>query len=145
MEFHGSESFAIPESRLGEYLADLRFLVDSVPQAEVQFISAEEVRWKMPSKLSMISSKLDCKLSWLNRGPSPRRYQLEVAAMMSSLTAEISLELNGESAGSRIDWQAIIRSRTGLLKMAPESLLEQLTRQMINEIWTGIRSKTEQS
>ena len=145
MKFEGVRDFSIPPDELFLKLADARFLVDCVKDAEVTHREEDRAEWKMKPALSFVAGTLDTRLDMLERVPHQRlRLTLLSKGIGSSSTTEVTLLIEPHDAGARINWTGEIKELTGLLKLVPKGLISSTAKKVIDDIWTGVERRIAQ-
>lgn len=143
MQFSGTKQFPQPLDQVWPRISDACFLVDSLKNVDaVTLRQPDHAEWKSRPGLSFVAGTLDTRLQILERvKPTMLRLLLTSKGIGSSSSVEVQMSLVEHEGGTRIDWQAEIKTLTGLLKMVPKGLIQSAAQKSIEDVWNGVAEK----
>ena len=141
--FDGNESFPLPAGALFAKLGDAGFLAACMPDTEVVRATPDEAVWKSRPKVSILTGTIDTTARVTERrADGVVRYSVEAMSGYNGATVEAILELiPSDDGGTRVRWSARITGYSGLLKLAPSSMVQPAAVKAAAEIWLGVRAK----
>lgn len=143
MQFSGTKQFSQPVDFVWPRISDAEFLVDSLKNVDaVTLRHPDHAEWKSRPGLAFVSGTLETRLQILERvKPTMLRVLLTSKGIGSSSSVEVALNFVPHEGGTRIDWQAEIKSLDGLLKMVPRGLIQSAAQKSIEDVWNGVADK----
>jgi len=141
VQLQGQEFFEAPHAIVLEKLADLSFLANSVPEAQLIEATANRTLLHLPPGVTMLPGRLQVELLLLKREGCEISYRIVNRATGATGTAEVKLmvaELSSER--TQVAWTAEVVQVTGLLRMMPNSVLKAGLERAIPHVWSRIRT-----
>lgn len=144
--FSGSEPFPFPRQLVADRLSDAAFLATCVPDAVVRSASADAAVWQATARLGFATATLETTLAITGRTPGEAvSFTLTNRTTGAGLSVSSTLIFRDDAGhGSTVvDWTAEITSRSGLLKLAPWSLLQAQAQDALAEMWPNVRANLQ--
>ncbi len=144
LTFSGSETFPFPRTVVAKNLSDAAFLAACVPDGVVRSASADAAEWQAKAKLGFATATLETQLAILERTPGMSvTFTLTNRTLGGGLVMATNLAFRDAEGGTLVGWVAEILSRSGLLKMAPVSVLKSQAEEALGEMWQSVRAKLQ--
>ncbi len=140
ISFEGDREFARPLAEVSQKLGDASFLVGCIPDVESVAKSepAEAVCVVRP-KFAFVRGTLELSIRVAEVIPGQSLKVLVHGKGIGSTSAvEASLTFAAQGEGTRVQWQARVTERGGLLKMVPEGLIRGAAQQIIGDAWSAV-------
>jgi len=143
IHLEGVEHFAVSAELLFSKLADAGFLAGCLPDAEVIEASPDRASWKVKPKIAFLSGTIDTTATVLDRVPGTAvKYELDSKSVGAGNIVEATLTLlPADGGGTTVQWSGDITKMTGLMKLAPKSLIQGTATKVIADVWNAIRAK----
>ncbi len=147
LHFEGDRAFAIPPDRLWGRLRDAAFLVHCIPDSTVQGQpDRDRAQCSVRPGFSFARGNLDVILQILeSRAPTAVKFALTSKGVGSSSEVESDLALTASDGGTKVHWVADVKQLGGLLKMVPSGLIRGAAQKVIEDVWTGIEARLQDS
>lgn len=136
MKFEGDQDFAQEPTVLWNRLRSAQFLVECIPDATVEGKpTREEAKCSVRPGFSFVRGSLDVVVKILEAvEPSLIRVGLVSKGIGSGSDVEATLNFTPHEKGSRVHWQADIKSMSGLMKMVPTGLIKGAAQKVIEDL-----------
>ncbi len=143
ISFDGTETFPLSVAVVFARLGDAGFLAGCLPDTEVVRATPDEAEWKSRPKLAFLSGVIDTAAKVTERrGTEAIRYALSLKAPGGGTTVEAALALEPTAdGGTLVRWSGTITRFSGLLKLAPTSLIQPAATKVVAEVWAAVRAK----
>jgi len=143
IQFEGVEQFASDPASLFAKLADAGFVAGCLPDAQMTEATTDRAVWKVRPKLAFISGSIDTSATVIERIENEVvRYRLESKSVGAGSSLEAVLKFQATEGGTAVHWSGTITAMTGLLKLAPKSLIQATAQKVIADIWPAIHART---
>jgi len=143
VQFEGEKQFSQPPQDLWPKLTDLQFLVPCLPDvAEVRDVQDKSATLVVRPGLSFMRGELQLVMEKIEEvPPTSAKLALRTKGIGSNSEAVASFNLEPQSGGTLVRWQAEINQLGGLLKMVPKGLIQGAAQQIINDILNNVEAK----
>jgi len=147
LHFEGDRTFAMPADRLWSRLRDAAFLVHCIPDATVQGQpERDRAQCTVRPGFSFARGNLDVTLKILDaQEPTTVKFALVSKGVGSSSDVESHLTLKESDGATQLHWVAEVKQLGGLLKMVPSGLIRGAAQKVIDDVWTGIAARLQDS
>jgi carbon monoxide dehydrogenase subunit G len=137
LHFEGDKHFTQAPGALWTKLSDARFLVQCIPNAEVNGVpEPATARCKLRPGFAFVRGTLDVTLTIVEKTePTTVRISLHSKAIGASSDVEAVLGITSKDDGSDVHWTADVTSLGGLLKLVPHGLIRGAAQSVIDDVW----------
>ncbi|QEL19021.1 hypothetical protein PX52LOC_06075 [Limnoglobus roseus] len=106
--------------------------------------SADAAEWQAKARLGFATATLESQLAITGRTPGESvTFTLANRTAGAGLGVMTKLSFDDAAGGTNVDWTAEITSRSGLLKLAPSSLLQSQVQSLLSDLWQSVRTKLQ--
>ena len=142
IRFEGVEHFPGPPADVQAKLSDAGFLANHLPDATVGEAARDRAAWRVRPKLAFLSGDLDTVLTVLVRTPDGIKYRAEAKGVGSASVIEAALHFApADGGGTAVTWAGEVVGMTGLLKLAPQGLVQAAGQKVIADVWAALKAK----
>lgn len=143
MHFEGERDVPLSPPAVWQKLSDARFLVQCVPDVEtVSQAEADQAGCTIRPGLAFVRGTLELTIQVAQAVPeSSVQLLLHTKGIGSTSDVEVALALAPHEIGTRVHWNVKIERLGGLLKMAPQGLIQAAAQKVIADVWKGVESK----
>jgi carbon monoxide dehydrogenase subunit G len=141
--FAGERIFPLPPEQLWPKLRDAAFLVSCIPDGTPQpGATRDKGVCTVRPGFSFASGSLDITIEVIDgQEPTSLRFTQKSKGVGTTSEVETSLTIAPHEQGSKVVWNADIKSLGGLLKMVPAGLIRGAANKVIEDVWTGVAAK----
>ncbi len=139
--FAGERSFPLPVAAVAARLADVGWLVGTLPDIQVTGAAPDRATWKMKPKLSFVTTHLDSVMERTALEPTAVSFRVATKTIGASSTVQIRLEFRAVDGSTVVPWTGEIVEVTGLLKMMPKGLIQSTAEKVIDEVWAAVSAR----
>ena len=140
--FAGERSFPQAVPVVAEKLADVGWLVGTLPDVQVTAATPERAAWRMKPKLGFVSGHLDTVMERTEHRPGEAvGFRVQTKAVGASSTVAIRLAFHPADGGTRVAWAGEVAEVTGLLRMVPKGLLQATAEKVIDDVWAAVAAR----
>lgn len=140
--FSGDRTFPQPAPAVAAQLADVAWLVGTLPEVQVVSATPDRAVWRMKPRLSFVSGHLETTMDRTGHDPGAAvNFRVVTKAVGAASTVLIRLEFRTADAGTVVPWAGELVEVTGLLKMVPKGLLQATAEKVIGDVWAAVGEK----
>ncbi|QDU18438.1 SRPBCC domain-containing protein [Urbifossiella limnaea] len=140
--FAGDRQFPQPVSAVAEALADVAWLVATLPDVQVTTAAPDHAAWRMKPKLAFMAGHLDTTMHRTeHRHGEVVGFRVVTKAVGATSTVTIRLAFHDADGGTRVAWTGELAEVTGLLKMVPKGLLQATAEKVIGDVWVAVAAR----
>lgn len=140
--FSGDRTFPHPVPAVAAPLADVAWLVGTLPDAQVVSAAPDRAVWKMKPRLSFVSGHLETTMDRTAHEPGEAvNFRVVTKAVGASSTVLVRLEFRAAAGGTLVPWTGELIEVTGLLKMVPRGLLQSTAEKVIGDVWAAVGAR----
>ncbi|MSQ95107.1 MAG: hypothetical protein EXR98_11205 [Gemmataceae bacterium] len=141
--FAGERIFALPPDQLWPKLRDAAFLATCIPDGTPRAgATRDRAVCTVRPGFSFMRGTLDVTIEVLGGDESTTlRFSQKSKGIGSSSEVETSLTLTPHEQGTKVVWQAEVKTLSGLLKMVPGGLIRGSANKVIEDVWMGVAKK----
>jgi len=143
MQFEGDQDFPQQPSALWAKLRDASFIAECIPDGSSEGTpTRDQARCSVRPGFSFVRGTLDV-VATITESEEPTMVKALLASkgIGSTSDVEVILNLAPQGDGTRVHWQAQIKTLGGLLKMVPAGLIKGAAQKVVDDLWTSIRQK----
>jgi carbon monoxide dehydrogenase subunit G len=142
MHHEGDKDFQLPLDFVYAKLSDAAFLVHCLNDVEIVRAEPDVAEWKLRPALAFIAGTLDVSLTISERSP-PNSMKATVFSkgIGATSTVETALSFTSADSGTKVHWTLDVTQLTGLLKLAPKSLMQGAAIKVVEDVWEQIMEK----
>jgi carbon monoxide dehydrogenase subunit G len=143
VRFEGDKDFPQQPADLWNKLRDAAFLVDCIPDSSIEGQpERDRAQCTVRPGFTFVRGTLDVTLQIVEaQEPTLLKIQILGKGIGSSSDVDATLNFSPQAQGTRVHWQAEIKSLGGLLKMAPAGLIRGAAQKVIEDVWTCAAQK----
>jgi carbon monoxide dehydrogenase subunit G len=143
VRFEGDRDFRFPPEELFARLADVRFLVQCLPDVEsVQEAGPDQAKLVLRPGFAFVRGKLDATVRVLSReAPNIARLAVSSRGIGTSSEVEATLAFQPFDGGTRVHWVMEITSLGGLLKLVPSGLIRGAAEKVVADAWNAVEAR----
>jgi carbon monoxide dehydrogenase subunit G len=140
--FSGDRTFPHPVPAVAAQLADVAWLVGTLPDVQVVSAAPDRAVWRMKPRLSFVSGHLETTMDRTTHDPGAAvNFRVVTKAVGAASTVLIRLDFRTADAGTVVPWTGELIEVTGLLKMVPKGLLQATAEKVIGDVWAAVGAK----
>ncbi len=142
MQMEGEWECALSIPDLWAKLTDAAFLASCLERVDVVKAEHETATWKMRPTLGFMTGSIETTLTVHDLAPmTSMNATVFSKGIGASTTVETHLVFAPTEQGSRVHWEANVTQLTGLLKMAPQGLVQGAAQKVVTDVWEQIGRK----
>jgi carbon monoxide dehydrogenase subunit G len=143
LEFGGTELFEATPQRLFEVLTDLDMLPQSIPDLQSsERIDERILRCVVRPGLAFIRGTMKLRIELLDlQPPTAATMQIDAQGIGATIQVQSQMKLTAEGPATRLDWEAAITQRKGLVATVSAALIRGAADQVMRHGWEQIRAK----
>jgi carbon monoxide dehydrogenase subunit G len=147
LRFEGDRTLGQPLEVVWTKLTDARFLVKCIPDLEsVSTLEPDHLAMVLRPSLAFVRGTLDVDLRIVDAVPQKSvRVINRSKGIGSSSTVESTLTFGPADAGTLVHWTAEVKELGGLLKLIPQGLIRGAAQKVINDAWTIVEAKIQET
>ena len=144
MHHEGDKDFQLPIDLVFSRLSDASFLAHCLKDVEIVRAEADVAEWKLRPALAFIAGTLDISLTITERAaPSAMKATVFSKGIGATSTVETALSFMSAEPGTRVHWTLDVTQLSGLLKLAPKSLMQGAAIKVVEDVWEQIMEKLQ--
>lgn len=142
MHHEGDKEFQLPIDSVFARLSDAAFLAHCLKDVEIVRAETDVAEWKLRPALAFIAGTLDISLTITERNsPTAMKATVFSKGIGATSTVETVLSFIAAEGGTRVHWTLDVTQLTGLLKLAPKSLMQGAAIKVVEDVWEQIMDK----
>jgi carbon monoxide dehydrogenase subunit G len=147
LRFEGDRTLGQPLEVVWTKLTDARFLVKCIPDLEsVSTLEPDHLTMVLRPSLAFVRGTLDVDLRVVDAVPQKSvRVINRSKGIGSSSTVDSTLIFSPVDAGTLVHWTAEVKELGGLLKLIPPGLIRGAAQKVINDAWTIVEAKIQET
>ena len=147
LRFEGDRKLGQPLEVVWTKLTDARFLVKCIPDLEsVATLEPDHLTMVLRPSLAFVRGTLDVDLRIVDAVPQKSVRVINLSkGIGSSSTVESTLIFGPVDSGTLVHWTAEVKQLGGLLKLVPHGLIRGAAQKVINDAWTIVEAKIQES
>jgi len=143
LSFSGERDYPRPATEVFARLADMRFLVDCLPDLhEVGAVGERTAEAVLRPGFSFARGEMKLTAEKVAESPpESATYRLSTKGIGTSSVVETTLRLADRDGGSRLVWSAEVKELGGLMKAVPSGLIRGAAERVIGQLLTNVGEK----
>jgi carbon monoxide dehydrogenase subunit G len=146
VHLEGEKLLSLAPAALWAKLTDLNFLVTCIPDVgRVVEVKDRTAVVTVQPGFSFVRGEIQLTLEKLEESPpDSARFLFKTKGIGSSSEVETAFTIAGTQEGSKLHWTADLKQVGGLLKAAPQGLLQAAAQKVMNDLWTRLEARLQE-
>ncbi|MBI2823350.1 MAG: SRPBCC family protein [Planctomycetia bacterium] len=142
-QFGGEEHFRASPERLYALLTDLEAMIPTIPDLQsAERIDEHSMRYVVRPGFSFVRGTMKVVIALADMRPSEQaRMSVSAQGIGASMRISSNMRITPEGGGSKLDWDARIEEKKGLLSAVSASLITAAADQVIRRAWDEVRKQ----